>query len=36
MELDQAELFDRQVVNDILSRATDEVDTIVHTHLQQS
>jgi guanylate kinase len=36
MELDQAVLFDRQVVNDILSRATDEVDTIVHTHLQQS
>lgn len=36
MELDQAKLFDRQVVNDILSRATDEVDTIVHTHLQQS
>ena len=36
MELDQAVLFDRQVVNDILSRATDEVDTIVHSHLQQS
>jgi guanylate kinase len=36
MELDQAVLFDRQVVNDLLSRATDEVDTIVHSHLQQS
>jgi len=36
MELDQARLFDHQVVNDVLSRAADEVDTIVKNHLQQS
>lgn len=35
MELDQAALFDHQVVNDVLSKATDEVDAIVQYHLQQ-
>jgi guanylate kinase len=36
MELDQAGLFDHQVVNDVLSDATDEVDTIVKQHVLQS
>jgi guanylate kinase len=36
MELDQAQLFDHQVVNDVLSKATDEVDAIVKQHIQQS
>jgi guanylate kinase len=36
MELDQARLFDHQVVNDVLSIAADEVDAIVKQHIQQS
>jgi guanylate kinase len=36
MELDQARLFDHQVVNDVLSKAADEVDAIVKQHIQQS
>ena len=36
MELDQARLFDHEVVNDVLSKATDEVDAIVKQHIQQS
>lgn len=35
MELEQAALFDHVVVNDVLDKATDEVDAIVKHHLQQ-
>ncbi len=34
MELDQAPLFDWQVVNDVLTKAIDEVQKIVEQHLQ--
>lgn len=36
MELAQAPLFDFQVVNDVLTKAIEEVQSIVHSHLQQS
>jgi guanylate kinase len=36
MELAQAQYFDRCVVNDILERAVNEVQTIVEQHLQKS
>jgi len=34
MELDQAPLFDHQVVNDVLTRAIEEVHEIVQQHLR--
>jgi len=34
MELDQAPLFDHQVVNDVLTKAIEEVHEIVQSHLR--
>jgi guanylate kinase len=34
MELDQAPLFDHQVVNDVLTRAVEQVHEIVQLHLR--
>jgi len=36
MELEQARLFDWQVVNDVLTKAIEEVQSIVHAHLHKS
>jgi len=36
MELAQAPLFDFQVINDVLTKAIEEAQSIVHSHLQKS